>query len=344
MAANAQPAADTGVLLVNLGTPDAPTASAVRNYLRQFLADPRVVELPRWLWLPILYLFILPFRSPKTARKYESIWKPDGSPLRIHHERQAQLLRGYLGQRYKAVVPVVAAMRYGKPSIAQGLAELKAKGCRRILVIPMYPQYAGSATGSVEDALKHALRKLRPAPEIRFVKDFHDHRGYAKAIAKNINEYWFKHGRPDKLVLSFHGIPKASVDRGDPYQIQCLESARLIASELGWMDARTVVTFQSRFGAAEWIKPYTVDTLRTFAAEGVQRVDVACPGFAADCLETLEEIAIEARKAFRDAGGKDFHYIPTTNDTPPWMTALTILSMEKLAGWEPAPRQEKKTQ
>ena len=333
MSAGAQPATGTGVLLVNLGTPDAPTASAVRRYLRQFLSDPRVVELPRYVWLPILYLLVLPFRPAKTAHKYASIWKPEGSPLRVYHERQAQLLKGYLGQRAKALVPVVAAMRYGKPSIADGLAELKSKGCKRILVIPMYPQYAGSATGSVEDALEKALRKHRPAPEIRVVKDFHDHRAYAKAIAKNINDYWFKHGRPDKLVLSFHGVPKASVDRGDPYQAQCLESGRLIAAELGWMDARTVITFQSRFGAAEWIRPYTVDTLRGFGAEGVQRVDVACPGFAADCLETLEEIAIEARKAFRDAGGKEFHYIPTTNDTPPWMTALSIIAIENLEPW-----------
>jgi ferrochelatase len=276
---------------------------------------------------------VLPFRPAKTARKYASIWTPDGSPLRIYHERQAQLLRGYLGQRYKALMPVVAAMRYGKPSIADGLAELKEKGCRRILVIPMYPQYAGSATGSVEDALEMALRKQKAPPEIRVVKDFHDHSAYAKAVAKNINEYWFKHGRPDKLVLSFHGVPKASVDRGDPYQAQCLESGRLIASELGWMDARTVITFQSRFGAAEWIRPYTVDTLRGFAADGVARVDVACPGFAADCLETLEEIAMEARKAFRDAGGKEFHYIPTTNDTPAWMTALSIIAIENLQPW-----------
>jgi len=333
MSARAQPAAGTGVLLVNLGTPDAPTPSAVRRYLRQFLSDPRVVELPRYVWLPILYLLVLPLRPAKTARKYASIWKPEGSPLRIYHERQAQLLRGYLGQRYKALMPVVAAMRYGKPSIADGLAELKEKGCRRILVIPMYPQYAGSATGSVEDALEMALRKRKAPPEIRVVKDFHDHSAYAKAVAKNINEYWFKHGRPDKLVLSFHGVPKASVDRGDPYQAQCLESGRLIASELGWMDARTVITFQSRFGAAEWIQPYTVDTLRGFAADGVGRVDVACPGFAADCLETLEEIAMEARKAFRDAGGKEFHYIPTTNDTPAWMTALSIIAIENLQPW-----------
>jgi ferrochelatase len=327
--------ASPGVLLVNLGTPDAPTPSAVRRYLREFLSDPRVVELPRWLWLPILYLLVLPFRPAKTARKYATIWKPDGSPLRIYHERQAQLLRGYLGERLKAPVPAFAAMRYGKPTIAEGLKELVARGCDRVLVMPMYPQYASSATGSVEDALSKALGRMRPAPEIRIVRDFHAHRAYAKAIAKNVNDYWFKHGRPDRLVLSFHGVPKASIDAGDPYQAQCLESGRLVAAELGWMDKRTVVTFQSRFGKGEWIRPYTADTLRALGSEGVKRVDVACPGFAADCLETLEEIALEGKAAFVEAGGKDFHYIPTTNDTPPWMTAISIIVMENLEGWTP---------
>jgi ferrochelatase len=324
--------------LVNLGTPEAPTPGAVRRYLREFLSDPRVVQIPRAAWLPILYLFILPFRPGKTAKKYAKIWTPDGSPLRVFHERQAQLLRGSLGERLRAAVPVAAAMRYGKPSVREGLAELRAKGCDRVLVIPMYPQFANSTTASVEDAVSAAMRRWRPSPELRLLRDFHAHRAYAKAIAKNINDYWFKHGRPDRLVLSFHGIPKAVVDEGDPYQAQCLESANLIASELGWMDQRTVVTFQSRFGGAEWVKPYTIDTLREMGAAGVGRVDVACPGFAADCLETLEEIAIECRNAYRDAGGKEFHYIPTTNDTPAWMTALAIIALENLQGWTPTPR------
>jgi ferrochelatase len=326
------------VLLVNLGTPDEPTPGAVRRYLREFLSDPRVVELPRWLWLPILYFLILPFRPRKTAAKYAKIWTGDGSPLRFHTVRQAQMLKGSLGERLRALVPVVPAMRYGKPSIADGLAELKERGCDRIVVLPMYPQYAGSATGSVEDAVKRALRKWRPAPQLRVLHDFHEHRAYAKAIAKNVNEYWMKHGRPDRLLMSFHGIPKASVDAGDPYQSQCLVSARMIATELGWNDARTMITFQSRFGAAEWIKPYTAGTLRDLGKEGVGRVDVVCPGFAADCLETLEEISIEARQVFLDAGGKDFHYIPTTNETPAWMTALSIIALEQLEGWTPSPR------
>jgi ferrochelatase len=325
-----------GVLLVNLGTPEEPTPSAVRRYLREFLSDPRVVELPRAVWLPILYFLILPFRPGKTAKKYAAIWTPDGSPLRIYHERQAQLLRGYLGEKFKAPVPVFASMRYGKPSVADGLAELAKRGCSRVLVIPMYPQYAGSATGSVEDALEQALRRARPAPAIRTIRDFHDHRAYAKAIAKNVNDYWFKHGRPDKLVMSFHGIPRKSVEAGDPYRDQCLASGKLIATELGWNDQRTLVTFQSRFGAAEWIQPYTIETLERLGREGVNRVDVICPGFAADCLETLEEIGMEVRAAYQQAGGKEFHYIPTTNDTPAWMTALSIIAIENLQSWQDA--------
>jgi ferrochelatase len=323
-------AGSPGVLLVNLGTPDAPTAGAVRRYLREFLSDPRVVQIPRIAWLPILYLLVLPFRPSKSAAKYAKIWRPDGSPLRIYHERQAQLLRGYLGQKLSRQVPVVAAMRYGKPSVAAGLAELKERGCDRILVIPMYPQYAQSTTASTEDALARGLGRWKPAPAVKLVKEFHAHPAYVKAIARNVNEYWMKTGRPDRLVMSFHGVPKAVVDAGDPYEKQCRESARLIATELGWNDARTIVAFQSRFGAAEWLQPYTAATLRSLGKDGVGRVDVICPGFAADCLETLEEIAIENRAVFMKAGGKEFHYIPTTNDTPAWMTALSILAMENL--------------
>ena len=327
-----------GGLLVNLGTPDAPTPGAVRRYLRQFLSDPRVVELPRLVWLPILYFFILPFRPAKTARKYEKVWTRDGSPLRVYTERQAQILKGSLGERMRALVPVEPAMRYGEPSIKRGLAQLREKGCDRVLVVPMYPQYAASTTASVEDGVAKALRKWKPAPELRVVHDFHAHRAYAKAIAKNVTDYWVKHGRPDRLVMSFHGLPQRAVDRGDPYQKQCLESARLIATELGWNDDRTLVTFQSRFGAAKWLQPYTDVTLKRLGKEGVGRVDVCCPGFASDCLETLEEISIEARDTFLEAGGKEFHYIPTTNDTPAWMTALAIVALENLDGWAPAPR------
>jgi len=327
-----------GVLLVNLGTPDAPTPAAVRRYLRQFLSDPRVVELPRIVWLPILYGPVLTFRPAKSAAKYAKIWTRDGSPLRVYTERQAQILKGSLGERLRALVPVVPAMRYGKPSIEDGLAALREQGCDRVLLLPMYPQYAGSSTGSVVDEVTRALKKWRPAPQLRTVTDFHAHRAYVKAVAKNVNEYWSKHGRPDRLLMSFHGIPQKSVDRGDPYQSQCLVSARMIATELGWNDARTLITFQSRFGAAQWLQPYTDATLQALGKEGVGRVDVVCPGFAADCLETLEEISIEGRESFLGAGGKEFHYIPSTNDTPAWMTALGIIALENLQDWTPTPR------
>jgi protoporphyrin/coproporphyrin ferrochelatase len=319
-----------GVLLVNLGTPDAPTPSAVRRYLREFLWDPRVVQIPRPIWWLILNLVVLPFRPAKTAKKYALIWKPDGSPLRIYHLRQVQLLRGYLGEKFKQPVAVAGAMRYGKPSVAEGFAELAAKDVKQVLVVPMYPQYSGTTTGSVEDAVASVLRKRRGAPKVKILADFHAHPLYARAIAKNVNEYWMKHGRPDRLLMSFHGLPQAMVDAGDPYAAQCRESARLIATELGWNDKRTVVAFQSRFGKAEWLKPYTAATLQALGSEGIGRVDVICPGFTADCLESLEEIAMEGRGTFLEAGGKEFHYIPTTNDTPAWMTALTQITMENL--------------
>jgi protoporphyrin/coproporphyrin ferrochelatase len=331
----------TGVLLVNLGTPDEPTTGAVRRYLREFLLDPRVVAIPRLAWWPILELIVLRVRPAKSAAKYRKIWTNDGSPLRVYTERQAQLLRGYLGERLKTVVPVAAGMRYGNPSIASGLAQLAERGCRQVLVLPMYPQYAATTTASVEDALAKAVKRLKPRPELRVVHDFHDHRAYVKAVARSVNDYWFKHGRPDKLVMSFHGLPKVSVDRGDPYEAQVRESARLIATELGWNDARTLVTFQSRFGAQKWLEPATAATLDQLGRDGVKRVDVICPGFAADCLETLEEIAIEGRKTFLDAGGAEFHYIATTNDLGPFMTALSILAIENLQGWvERAPERK----
>jgi ferrochelatase len=334
MAARAPTPAKAGVLMVSLGTPEAPTPRAVRRFLREFLGDPRVVEISRPVWWVVLNLFILPFRPARTARKYAAVWMKDGSPLRVYHGRQVQLLRGYLGERFKRAVPVAGAMRYGKPGIAEGLAELRSAGCDRVVVLPMYPQYAASTTASVNDALEAAMRRLRYAPRIRFVEDFHAHVPYVKAVARNVGEYWMKHGRPDRLLMSFHGLPQRSVDRGDPYQKQCLATASAVATELGWNDARTVVTFQSRFGAQQWLRPYTDETLAALGREGVGRVDVICPGFAADCLETLEEIAIEGRDTFRAAGGREFHYIPTTNDTPAWMTALTILVGEELLALE----------
>jgi ferrochelatase len=327
--------ARTGVLLVNLGTPDEATAPAVRRYLAEFLWDPRVVEIPRAAWWLILRLILLT-RPAKSAAKYASIWTRDGSPLRVVLERQVQLLRGYLGERVKSPLAVAGACRYGNPSVAAGLAELRARGCDRILVLPLYPQYAASTTGSAIDAVAAALSRMRNVPALRTVRHFHDHPAYVKAVARAVNEYWEKHGRPDRLVMSFHGLPRFSLDRGDPYHCECRKSARLIATELGWNDERTLVTFQSRFGKAEWLQPYTDKTLEALGRGGTGRVDVICPGFAADCLETLEEIAMEGRHAFLSAGGKEFNYIPTTNDSPAFMAALTRIALENLHGWASA--------
>ena len=322
----------TGVLLVNLGTPDDPTPAAVRRYLAEFLWDPRVVEIPRAAWWLILRVILLT-RPAKSAAKYALVWMKEGSPLRVHLERQVQLLRGYLGEHVKSPLAVAGACRYGNPSIAAGLAQLRAKGCDRILVLPLYPQYSASTTGSAIDAVGAALARMRNVPALRTVRNFHDHPAYVKAVARAVNDYWMKHGRPDRLVMSFHGLPRFSLDKGDPYHCECRKSARLIATELGWNDERTIVTFQSRFGRAEWLKPYTADTLAQLGAKGIGRVDVICPGFAADCLETLEEIAIEGRDTFRAAGGKEYHYIPTTNDSPAFMAALTRIALENLHGW-----------
>jgi len=327
--------ARTGILLVNLGTPDEATAPAVRRYLAEFLWDPRVVEIPRAAWWLILRVILLT-RPAKSAAKYASIWTKDGSPLRVHLERQVQLLRGYLGERVKSPLAVAGACRYGNPGVAAGLAELRGKGCDRILVLPLYPQYAASTTGSAIDAVGAALSRMRNVPAVRTVRHFHDHPAYVKAIARAVNDYWMKHGRPDRLVMSFHGLPRFSLERGDPYHCECHKSARLIATELGWNDERTLVTFQSRFGKAEWLRPYTDRTLAELGRKAVGRVDVICPGFAADCLETLEEIAMEGRHAFLSAGGKEFNYIPTTNDSPAFMAALTRIALENLHGWASA--------
>jgi ferrochelatase len=321
-----------GVLVVNLGTPDEPTAKAVRRYLAEFLWDPRVVEIPRAAWWLILRL-ILVTRPARSAAKYAAVWTKEGSPLRVHLERQVQLLRGYLGERVKSPLAVAGACRYGNPSIAAGLAELRSKGCDRILVLPLYPQYAASTTGSAIDAVGAALARMRNVPALRTVRHFHDHPAYVKAIARAVNDDWMKNGRPDRLVMSFHGLPRFSLDRGDPYHCECRKSARLIATELGWNDERTIVTFQSRFGRAEWLKPYTAEVLSELGAKGTGRVDVICPGFAADCLETLEEIAMEGRDAFLAAGGKEFRYIPTANESPAFMAALTVIALENLQGW-----------
>ena len=322
----------TAILLVNLGTPEAPTAAALRPYLKEFLSDPRVVEIPRALWWIILHLLILPFRSGQSAKKYASIWSPDGSPLKVHTEKQAKLLRGYLGQRGHQV-EVAYAMRYGKPGIAGALDQLKAAGATRILILPAYPQYSATTTASIHDAVFAHLAKVRNLPELRFVRDYHDHAGYIEALAASVTAYWEKHGRPDKLVMSFHGVPKRTLDLGDPYYYECRKTAHLLTERLGLDESRAVLSFQSRFGKAEWLQPYTAPTVKKLAAEGVKRIDVICPGFTSDCLETLEEIAMEVRADFLTAGGRDFHYIPCLNESPAWIHALADVALLQMQGW-----------
>ncbi|MDB5770855.1 MAG: ferrochelatase [Burkholderia sp.] len=322
----------TAVLLVNLGTPDAPTTPAVRRYLRQFLSDPRVVEIPKAAWWFILHGMILPLRSRKSAEKYAAIWTKDGSPLKVHTEKQALLLRGYLGERGHDV-QVAYAMRYGNPSLPQVLDKLKADGCERILLLPAYPQYSGTTTASIGDAVFSHYAKVRNQPELRFVKHYHDHDGYVKALAKSVLAHWESNGRPDKLVMSFHGVPKRTLLLGDPYHCECQKTGRLLATELGLSAEQYAVTFQSRFGKAEWLQPYTAPTLVKLAKQGVKRVDVVCPGFTGDCLETLEEIAMEARTDFLTAGGEDFHYIPCLNESPAWIHALAEIAEQHMAGW-----------
>jgi ferrochelatase len=325
-------AAKTAVLLCNLGTPDEPTPRAVRRYLAEFLSDPRVVEIPRLLWLPILHGIVLRVRPAKSARKYASIWMKEGSPLKVWTEKQALLLAGYLGQRGHPVL-VRHAMRYGRPSIASALDALRAAGAERVLVLPLYPQYAAATTASVADAVAAWTARRRNLPELRFVKHYHDDPGYIGALARRVSDHWMIHGRPDRLVLSFHGLPRRSLMLGDPYHCECLKTGRLLAERLKLREGDVVVTFQSRFGKAEWLQPYTAPTLVDLAKQGVGRVDVFCPGFAADCLETLEEIDQEARATFLAAGGKEFGYIPCLNDQHEGIAALAAIAIGHMAGW-----------
>ena len=322
----------TAVLYCNLGTPDSPSTADVRRFLGEFLSDHRVVEIPRILWWLILHGIILRFRPAKSAAKYASIWTPEGSPLKVWTEKQAKLLQGWLGQRgYQ--VPVRYAMRYGSTSIPSQLDALKAEGVTRVLIMPAYPQYSATTTASLFDAVYTWAAKVRNLPELRFVNRYHDDAGYIAALAGSIQRYWATHGQPDQLVMSFHGVPERTLALGDPYHCECFKTARLLAQALGLNQEQFKVTFQSRLGRAKWLEPYTEPTLIALGKSGVRRVDVVCPGFTSDCLETLEEISVEGREAFVHAGGKEFHYIPCLNDDPAWITALCGITQQHLAGW-----------
>ena len=325
----------TAVLLVNLGTPDAATAPALRRYLAEFLSDPRVVEIPRAVWLPILHGVILRTRPAKSAAKYASVWMPEGSPLAVWTQRQETALAQRLQMAGHPVL-VRHAMRYGNPSIPSVLDGLRADGATRILVLPLYPQYAAATTASIGDKVGQWTAAARRVPELRFLGEYHDDAGYIQALAERVRAHWQAHGRGEKLVLSFHGVPERSLHLGDPYHCQCYKTARLMCDSLGLGADDVVVTFQSRFGKAKWLQPYTEPTLCELAAKGVKSVDVMCPGFVADCLETLEEIAQEARDAYLGAGGQTFNYVTCLNDAPGWIDALAALALRHLQGWPTA--------
>ena len=327
--------ARTAVLLVNLGTPEAPTPAALRRYLAEFLADPRVVEIPRALWLPLLHGVILRTRPRRSAAKYASVWMPEGSPLAVWTTRQSLALQAALSARGQTIA-VAHAMRYGEPAVPRQLDHLVREGATRILVLPLYPQYSAATTGSTFDKVAAWARQTRRVPALRFVDAFHDDAGYVAALAASLQTHWEQHGRAERLVLSFHGLPARTLALGDPYFCHCHKTARLLIERLGLDTSQVLVTFQSRFGNARWLEPYTEPTLLRLAAEGVKSVDVMCPGFVADCLETLEEISLEVRAAFMGAGGQEFRYVPCLNTAPRWIEALADLAERQMQGW-PAP-------
>jgi len=322
----------TALLFCNLGTPDSAGTADVRRFLGEFLSDPRVVEIPRLLWWVILHGIILRFRPAQSAAKYASIWTPEGSPLKVWTEKQTRLLLvGLTGRGHDVLVRY--AMRYGQTSIASQLDALKTEGATRILIVPAYPQYSATTTASLFDAVYAWAAQVRNLPELRFVNRYHDDPGYVAALADSITRHWQAHGRPDKLVMSFHGVPERTLQLGDPYHCECFKTARLLAERLGLGQDQVQVTFQSRLGRAKWLQPYTEPSLIALAQAGVKRVDVVCPGFTSDCLETLEEIAMEGRAAFLKAGGQQFHYIACLNDDAAWVKALGELAEQHLAGW-----------
>lgn len=324
----------TGVLISNLGTPDAPTPAALRRYLKEFLSDPRVVEFPRWLWWLVLNGVILNVRPRRSAEVYAQIWTEQGSPLLAIARQQHAALQRDLERRYGGAVKVALGMRYGTPSLAGALRELRAAGARRILLLPLYPQYSASTTASTLDAVAAELATWRWVPELHFINHYHDDPAYITAIANSIREHWQDNGRPQRLMFSFHGTPKRMHLAGDPYFCQCHKTARLVVEQLGLAERDWQLCFQSRFGKAEWLQPYTDRTLEAWGREGLDHVDVICPGFSADCLETLEEMNIQNRELFLASGGRRYSYIPALNDRHDHIEALGSLIARHLHGWE----------
>ena len=321
------------VLVVNLGTPDAPTPAAVRRYLAQFLSDRRVIDTPRWLWWPILHGVILRLRPRRSARAYASIWTPQGSPLRVFSEALAEQLDRRIGATTAGRVGVALAMCYGQPSIAATLERLRGQGMRRLIVLPLYPQYSATSTAAVFDAVTLALQRWRWTPELHFVNDYHDDAAYIAALAQSVEDFRKNHGGADALLLSFHGIPERYVRSGDPYLDQCRTTAQRLRERLGLDEDRLLVSFQSRVGREPWLQPYTDQTLQLLPGRGVRHVQVLCPGFAVDCLETLEEIAMADRELFLAAGGERFDYVPALNDGAAQVEMLLGLIRRHAGGW-----------
>lgn len=318
-----------GVLIVNTGSPGEPTSGALRGYLREFLWDPRIVDVSRPLWWLILNLFILPFRPSVSALRYRQIWTADGSPLLATSRKQAEAIQESLG----ATASVALGMRYGRPSIADAMRSLRDQGCERLLVLPLFPQYSAPTTASVMDAVSAELSRWRVVPELRFVNHYHDDEAYLRAIESSIREHWARAGEPDRLLFSFHGMPARYREAGDPYFWQCHRTARAVAQALGLVTTRWQVSFQSRFGYGEWTQPYTDRLVEEWAHEGVASLDIICPGFSADCLETLEEIDISTRALFLRSGGRRFRYIPALNDREDHIAALSTIMRRNMEGW-----------
>lgn len=323
-----------GVLVTNLGTPEAPTKQALRPYLKEFLSDPRVVEIPRLLWWMILNLVILNIRPKRSAKAYETVWEETGSPLMTHTRNQANALRSKLTSKWGDDIVVDFAMRYGQPSVSNTIEKMLAQGVRKLVVLPLYPQYCASTTGSTFDAVAADFEQRRWIPELRFVTQYCDNPQYIQAVADKIRLHWQSHERADKLVLSYHGIPKRYLTNGDPYHCQCYKTSRLIAENLGLTRDEYMTTFQSRFGREEWLKPYTDHTLQGFPAQDVKSVQVVCPGFSSDCLETIEEIGEENREYFMEAGGERYEYIPALNSDDAHIDLLASLCEDNLVGWQ----------
>lgn len=324
-----------GIILANLGTPDSPTPAALRKYLQQFLMDRRVVEIPRFIWCWILHFIILVFRPSASAKKYASIWTKNGSPLFVNLMKQKKVFEQKIKKKYKQPIVTEIGMSYGQPSIASAVEKLKQQNCTKILFFPLYPQYASSSSGAAFDGLFKKLIRVRNIPEIRIIRNYHDHPAYIKALVSSISKHWKKNGKPNKLVFSFHGVPKKSLMDGDPYHCECHKTARLVAESLNLNDDQFLVCFQSRFGKAEWLKPYFAEKIKLLGEEKSLKVDVICPGFSSDCLETLEEINMEGKEIFSENGGdaKKYSYIPALNDNELWIEAMLSISDNHLNGW-----------